>query len=79
MALQALWSQLDQKLYFRSFDALLAMDGHGAFVWSAYLIATLVVLAILLRPVRRKQKFLQQLSGELKRRRGGPIPSSEVD
>lgn len=79
MDLQGLLAPLDQKLYFRSVDALLEMDGHGAFVWSAYFIATLVVVAILLRPIRRRKKFLQRLSGELKRRQGGPIASSEVD
>ena len=74
-----LLAALDQKLYFRSLDALLQMDGHGAFVWSAYLIATVVVLGMLLLPVRRKQKFLRQLSGELRRREGGPKARQEGD
>ena len=47
-------------MYFDSFEALLHMDGHGAFVWTAYLITMVVVAAILIAPGRRKKKFLQQ-------------------
>lgn len=54
-------------MYFETLGAALSMDGHGAFVWSSYLL-TLVVLALLLiAPWRRQKKFLRQLSGELKR------------
>ena len=31
-------------MYFESFDALLAMGGHGLYVWSAYGIAIAVLL-----------------------------------
>lgn len=72
MSVAQWFAQLDQNLYFRSVDALLDMEGHGAFVWSAYLITTLVVLAMLLLPLRRKRRFLRQLAGELKRREGSP-------
>jgi len=64
-------------MYFDSFNALLTMDGHGAFVWSAYLITTLVIAAILVAPGRRRKKFLRQLAGELKRSHGGPNSSKE--
>lgn len=66
-------------MYFDSLDAVIYMDGHGAFVWSAYLIATLVVTAILVAPVRRKRKFLRQLGAELKRSEGGPTIVKEGD
>lgn len=58
-------------MYFDDFSAALNMDGHGAFVWSAYLITTFVVLALLAAPRRRQQKFLRQLAGELKRSQAG--------
>ena len=64
-------------MYFDSFDALLTMDGHGAFVWTAYLITIAVLAAILITPGLRRKKFLRQLSGELKRSRGGPNSSKE--
>jgi heme exporter protein D len=64
-------------MYFDSFGAALNMDGHGVFVWSAYLIALLVVAVILIAPVRRKRRFLRHLGGELKRAQGSPTVSKE--
>ena len=54
-------------MYFQSLDAIVHMDGHGAFVWSAYLISTVVILFILVSPGRRRRRFLKQLAGEAKR------------
>jgi len=59
-------------MYFDSVGAALAMDGHGAFVWSAYAISLLVVLFILVAPRRRQRKFLRQLAAEQKRLQRGP-------
>ena len=64
-------------MYFDSFDALLTMDGHGAFVWTAYLITIAVLAAILITPGLRRKKFLRQLAGELKRSGSGPNSSKE--
>jgi heme exporter protein D len=58
-------------MYFDSLDALLQMDGHGAYVWSAYAITLVVIVFILLSPARRKKRFLRQLSAELRRSQGG--------
>jgi heme exporter protein D len=65
-------------MYFDSFDALLVMDGHGGFVWSAYLITVVVLAAILIAPGRRRKKLLRQLAGELKRSGSGPNSNEEV-
>ena len=65
-------------MYFDSFTALLNMDGHGGFVWSAYLITMLVVAVILIAPGRRQKKFLQQLSGELKRANAASVRAAET-
>ena len=54
-------------MYFQSLEALLYMDGHGPFVWSAYLISALVIAVILVSPGRRRRRFLRQLAGEVKR------------
>ena len=59
-------------MYFDSVAAALAMDGHGAFVWSAYLITLVAVAALLVIPRRRERKILQQLAGELRRAEGRP-------
>jgi heme exporter protein D len=56
-------------MYFQSLEALLYMDGHGPFVWSAYLISALVVAVILVSPGRRRRRFLRQIAGEVKRQR----------
>ena len=54
-------------MYFETFEALLNMDGHGVFVWSAYLITVVVVAAILVAPGRRQKNILRQLTGDLRR------------
>ena len=64
-------------MYFDSLNALLTMDGHGAFVWTAYLITIAMMAAILIAPVRRRKRFLRQLLGELKRSGGGPNSTEE--
>jgi len=54
-------------MYFESLHALFTMEGHGAYVWAAYLVTILVIVAVLIAPVRRRKRFLLQLAGELKR------------
>jgi heme exporter protein D len=54
-------------MYFQSFEALLHMEGHGAFVWSAYLISAAVIATILVSPGRRRRRLLRQLAGEVRR------------
>jgi heme exporter protein D len=64
-------------MYFDSMETLLSMDGHGVFVWTAYLITMVVIAGILIAPLRRKRKFLLQLAGELKRTQAQPGNSQE--
>jgi heme exporter protein D len=64
-------------MYFDSLQALLTMDGHGGYVWAAYLIAAAVILGILVTPIRRRKRILMQLAGELKRSQGSPISVEE--
>ncbi|MEH6593620.1 MAG: heme exporter protein CcmD [Halioglobus sp.] len=54
-------------MYFDSIAGALTMDGHGAFVWSAYLITTVAIALILFLPRRRERQFLKQLAGDLRR------------
>ena len=61
-------------MYFDSLEALLYMDGHGAFVWSAYLITVVVIAFLLLAPRRRQRRFLQRLGGEARCQQGASIP-----
>ena len=59
-------------MYFDSLQAVLQMDGHGPYVWAAYLITLIVILLLLWAPLRRKTRFMQQLQGELRRAAGAP-------
>ena len=54
-------------MYFDSLSAALLMDGHGGFVWSAYLITVLVMSFLVIRPIRKEKQFIRQLQGALKR------------
>jgi heme exporter protein D len=54
-------------MYFDNLSAALTMDGHGVFVWSAYLIATVAIALILALPRRKERKILLQLAGEIRR------------
>tara|TARA_R110002110_G_scaffold66978_1_gene183037 strand:+ start:133812 stop:134009 length:198 start_codon:yes stop_codon:yes gene_type:complete len=54
-------------MYFSTLQAALVMDGHGAFVWSAYLITLLVLVAMLVMPLRRRRRHLALLRAQVKR------------
>lgn len=59
-------------MYFDSLHALLTMEGHGVYVWTAYLVSTTVIAIVLLAPWYRRKRFLQQLAAELSRAQGVP-------
>ena len=54
-------------MYFESFAAALAMDGHGPYVWAAYSITLTVVALLVLRPLVRKRRLMIELRGEYRR------------
>ncbi len=45
---------------FASFAELIAMDGHGGFVWSAWGISAAVLIALVLLPLRRHRRLLAE-------------------
>lgn len=49
---------------FETWSELLAMGGHGAFVWSAYSLAFIVLLAAWLLPYVQYKKRLNALMSE---------------
>jgi len=55
-------------MYFDSVGAVLFMDGHGAYVWTAYLVTAVVIALILLPPARRRRRLLREIAA---RSRGG--------
>jgi len=60
-------------MYFDSLSAALQMEGHGAFVWSAYLISLLVIALMILAPRARARKLLGHLKAQHRRQAGQPI------
>jgi heme exporter protein D len=59
-------------MYFDSLHALLNMEGHGFYVWMAYLVTIMVIATALLAPLRRRRQVLLQLAAELKRAKVAP-------
>ena len=57
-------------MYFDSLSALLAMDGHGGYVWSVYGLVTLVIIFLVLMPINRKRRLLVELQGQMRREQG---------
>ena len=54
-------------MYFDSFEAFLAMGKHGAYVWSAYGIAAIVLSVNLIAPVLNKRKVVAKQQARLRR------------
>lgn len=58
-------------MYFESFAQLWSMDGHGAYVWSAYAIVWLVLTVLLRAPLVRRRQVLNRVRARLQLRRDG--------
>ena len=54
-------------MYFDSLANAFIMDGHGLYVWTAYLVAIAVIVIMLIAPVLRRKRLLRVLAGEFKR------------
>ena len=65
-------------MYFDSLQALLHMEGHGIYVWMAYLVTVAVITAVLIVPLRRRRQFLVQLAAEASRAQTAPGASGDL-
>ena len=65
-------------MYFDSFTALMHMDGHGAFVWSAYAITFAVLITLVISPIMKKRRFIKQQRMQLRREQGAPARASDT-
>ncbi|MFT3931499.1 MAG: heme exporter protein CcmD [Spongiibacteraceae bacterium] len=55
-------------MQFDSLTAVWAMGGHGAYVWSAYVISIVTLVAIIAIPVQRSRRIVDEIrSGEQRR------------
>ncbi len=66
-------------MYFDSFQAAMAMGGHGVYVWSAYGITALVIAQLVLWPSARKKRLVAELRGEQRRRAGASQETGQSD
>lgn len=48
------------KFQFESFADFMAMNGHGPYVWSAYIITFVVLVFLLISPLMQKKAFIKQ-------------------
>ncbi len=48
-------------MYFDSLRDLLLMNGHGAYVWSAYLIGYAVLVGLVCHPLMRHKQLRKQI------------------
>lgn len=62
-------------MYFDSVRAALEMDGHGAFVWSAYLISLIVIGLLVLAPFRRRRRLLAAIRAGQRREAAASVSS----
>lgn len=54
-------------MFFESFSELIAMDGHGGYVWFCYGVASCVITSLIVQPLQSKRRFLKQQAAILKR------------
>ncbi len=54
-------------MQFDSFSALIAMDGHGVYVWSVYGISFVILFLLALNPVLKNRRFFVEQSMKSRR------------
>lgn len=53
-------------MYFDDLTQLWRMDGHGPYVWSAYLIWLLVIISLVRIPLGRRRRVLARVRSRLR-------------
>ena len=54
-------------MVFESFAELMAMDGHGPYVWAAYAITLVTLVALVVQPLAAKRRQVRELRGFIRR------------
>lgn len=66
-------------MQFDSLSAIWAMGGHGPFVWSAYTIAAVTLIAIIVAPLQRRRRFFDEQRGIARRTEARAQSNSATD
>ena len=53
-------------MYFDSIQQLVYMDGHGVYVWSAFIITMVVMLGLIIKPLCQKKQELKNIRLHIK-------------
>ena len=64
---------------FESIQAAWQMAGHGPYVWSAYGLTALVLLALVWMPIARAREFSRQILAEQRRTQSGHSVSASSE
>ncbi len=52
-------------MYFQSMHDVLSMEGHGSYVWSAFVFSAIVIFIMLWWPRVRLRKKIEQLNSRI--------------
>lgn len=58
---------------FESLSTFIDMGGHGAYVWSCYLLTVVALLLLMLYPRARKRQLTLQLQRQQRIEQGQPV------
>lgn len=50
-------------MQFDSLSAMWEMGGHGPFVWSAYAIAAITLISLVVAPLQKRRRFFDEQRG----------------
>ncbi len=54
-------------MHFSSLQEFLAMGGHGVYVWTCYMVASVIIFTLFWQPYARKKAFIRQQKQQLRR------------
>ncbi len=57
---------MELKFQFANLSEFWQMAGHGPYVWACYGLTALVMVYLVVSPIRRRKKFLQQIARQLR-------------
>lgn len=66
-----LWRKRRPDVYFDSLSELMAMQGHGPYVWSAYAIFVVVLGWLVAAPLREKRRVMAEILRQQRRQDTG--------
>lgn len=54
-------------MYFDGLSELMAMDGHGVYVWGVYGVASVIIAALAISPLVKRRRFVREETQRLRR------------